>query len=80
MRWAATDFLGDENGLFQNQTTDELPPGPVKAAQAYEVRFVKHWIEGEMAWMYDDFGLIASEFHAGKGVLVIQSAKFGYHA
>jgi hypothetical protein len=48
MKSTASNFIGDENGLFQNQTTRELPPEPVKAAQAYEVRFVKHWIEGTM--------------------------------
>ncbi|TDZ47153.1 putative extracellular serine carboxypeptidase [Colletotrichum trifolii] len=35
----------DENGLFRNETTEELPPGPVKEAQAFEVEFVKAWLE-----------------------------------
>lgn len=35
----------DENGLFPNQTTNELPPAPVKEAQAQEVAFVKAWME-----------------------------------
>ncbi|POS75178.1 serine carboxypeptidase [Diaporthe helianthi] len=35
----------DENGLFPNQTTAELPPAPVKEAQAQEVEFVKAWLE-----------------------------------
>ncbi|KAF9869975.1 serine carboxypeptidase s28 [Colletotrichum karsti] len=35
----------DENGLFKNETTAELPPGPVKEAQAFEVEFVKAWLK-----------------------------------
>lgn len=39
----------DENGLFPNETTSELPPAPVKEAQAAEVKFVKQWMQ---AWKY----------------------------
>lgn len=42
----------DENGLFPNETTAELPPEPVKEVQAMEVEFVKAWLE---------------EFKSGKG-------------
>ena len=35
----------DENGLFPNETTADLPPEPVKEAQAREVDFVKVWME-----------------------------------
>ncbi|PGH32046.1 hypothetical protein GX50_05171 [[Emmonsia] crescens] len=35
----------DENGLFPNETTSELPPKPVVDAQAQEVKFVKKWIK-----------------------------------
>lgn len=41
----------DENGLFPNETTAELPPAPVKEAQAAEVKFVKQWMQ---AWKYKD--------------------------
>ncbi|KAL8688605.1 MAG: hypothetical protein Q9218_005525 [Villophora microphyllina] len=34
----------DENGLFPNETTAELPPAPVKEVQADEVAFVKAWL------------------------------------
>jgi len=34
----------DENGLFPNQTTDSLPPQPVKDAQAQEIAFVLAWM------------------------------------
>lgn len=34
----------DENGLFANETTAELPPKPVAEAQGEEVRFVKAWL------------------------------------
>lgn len=35
----------DENGLFPNETTPELPPKPVAEAQAAEVRFVREWVK-----------------------------------
>ncbi|ODH19671.1 hypothetical protein ACO22_06149 [Paracoccidioides brasiliensis] len=35
----------DENGLFPNETTPDLPPRPVADAQAQEVEFVKKWVE-----------------------------------
>ncbi|KAK3694153.1 serine carboxypeptidase S28-domain-containing protein [Podospora appendiculata] len=34
----------DENGLFPNQTTPNLPPAPVVEAQSEEVEFVKAWM------------------------------------
>ncbi|KAL1652073.1 hypothetical protein SLS58_000197 [Diplodia intermedia] len=34
----------DENGLFPNETTTELPPKPVADAQAREAQFVKTWV------------------------------------
>ncbi|KAI9711496.1 MAG: hypothetical protein M1820_002059 [Bogoriella megaspora] len=34
----------DENGLFPNQTTANLPPEPVKSAQTAEISFVKAWL------------------------------------
>lgn len=34
----------DENGLFPNETTADLPPAPVAEAQASEARFVKAWV------------------------------------
>ncbi|TVY45058.1 putative extracellular serine carboxypeptidase [Lachnellula occidentalis] len=34
----------DENGLFKNQTTAELPPKPVKDVQKEEIDFVKAWM------------------------------------
>jgi hypothetical protein len=37
---------GDENGLFPNETTATLPPGPIKAAQQAEAAFVKKWVAG----------------------------------
>lgn len=39
----------DENGLFPNETTAELPPKPVKDAQEEIVRFVKAWMRD---WKY----------------------------
>lgn len=39
----------DENGRFPNETTPELPPKPVKDAQAQEVKFVKAWMR---EWKY----------------------------
>jgi hypothetical protein len=38
---------GDENGLFPNQTTDDLPPAAVLDAQEQEERFVKVWVNGK---------------------------------
>ncbi|KAL2012780.1 hypothetical protein VTN00DRAFT_305 [Thermoascus crustaceus] len=35
----------DENGLFPNETTPELPPRPVKEVQQAELEFVKKWLE-----------------------------------
>ncbi|KAK2046182.1 serine carboxypeptidase S28 [Colletotrichum somersetense] len=35
----------DENGLFKNETTAELPPLPVKDAQAFELEFVQAWLQ-----------------------------------
>ena len=35
----------DENGLFPNETTAELPPAPVADAQKQEAVFVKAWLE-----------------------------------
>jgi hypothetical protein len=35
----------DENGLFPNETTKDLPPKPVKKAQREEVKFVKAWMK-----------------------------------
>lgn len=34
----------DENGLFKNETTHDLPPAPVKWAQAKELQFVLAWM------------------------------------
>ncbi len=34
----------DENGLFPNETTTDLPPAPVKDTQAQEATFVKAWL------------------------------------
>lgn len=36
----------DENGLFMNETTSDLPPAPVKKTQTKELQFV-------VAWMYE---------------------------
>ncbi|KAK3985661.1 putative serine protease EDA2 [Cladorrhinum sp. PSN332] len=35
----------DENGLFPNETTKELPPRPVRDAQREEVKFVREWVK-----------------------------------
>ncbi|KAK2811259.1 hypothetical protein FQN50_002356 [Emmonsiellopsis sp. PD_5] len=35
----------DENGLFPNETTPELPPGQVVDAQRQEIKFVKKWLK-----------------------------------
>jgi hypothetical protein len=37
----------DENGLFKNETSADLPPPPVRTAQTQEVAFVKEWMK---AW------------------------------
>lgn len=37
----------DENGLFPNETTPELPPPAVKEAKAFIEEFVLEWLE---AW------------------------------
>lgn len=34
----------DENGLFPNETTNDLPPPPVAETQRQEVAFVKAWL------------------------------------
>lgn len=39
----------DENGLFPNETTTELPPKPVADAQKAEIKFVKAWMQ---EWKY----------------------------
>jgi len=41
-----TDWLteGDENGVFHNESTKDLPPEPVKDAQEQIVKFVKSWL------------------------------------
>ncbi|KAK2771448.1 low-affinity phosphate transporter [Emmonsiellopsis sp. PD_33] len=36
----------DENGLFPNETTPELPPKQVVDAQRQEIKFVKKWLKG----------------------------------
>jgi hypothetical protein len=40
-------MIGDENGLFPNETTPSLPPKPVAAAQKSEREFVQAWMEGK---------------------------------
>jgi hypothetical protein len=35
----------DENGLFPNETTAELPPASIKEIQSYEVQFVTEWLK-----------------------------------
>ncbi|KAL9130213.1 MAG: hypothetical protein Q9217_001558 [Psora testacea] len=35
----------DENGLFPNETTPDLPPPPVADTQAQEIKFVGAWLE-----------------------------------
>jgi len=40
--------IGDENGLFPNETTAELPPLPVADAQMQEREFVLAWMEGTL--------------------------------
>lgn len=35
----------DENGLFANETTAELPPQSIIDIQAYEVKFVSEWFK-----------------------------------
>lgn len=35
----------DENGLFANETTKDLPPEPVADTQKIELRFVTEWME-----------------------------------
>jgi hypothetical protein len=35
----------DENGLFPNQTTKNLPPTPVAEAQQMEVSIIMEWLE-----------------------------------
>ncbi|ROV98072.1 hypothetical protein VMCG_07019 [Cytospora schulzeri] len=35
----------DENGMFPNETTADLPPTPVRHTQAQEVAFVKAWMK-----------------------------------
>lgn len=34
----------DENGLFANETTPELPPAPVRDVQAAEIQVVLEWM------------------------------------
>ncbi|OLN81897.1 putative extracellular serine carboxypeptidase 4 [Colletotrichum chlorophyti] len=34
----------EQNGVFKNETTPELPPLPVKEAQSFEVDFVQAWL------------------------------------
>ncbi len=34
----------DQNGLFANETTPDLPPPPVRLAQAQEIAFVEAWV------------------------------------
>lgn len=40
-------IIGDENGVFPNQTTPDFPPKPVQKVQAREIEFVKKWLKGE---------------------------------
>lgn len=35
----------DENGLFPNETTADLPPQPIRDAQSQEIEFVKAWVD-----------------------------------
>ena len=35
----------DENGLFDNETTADLPPAPISKTQSDEVTFVKAWMD-----------------------------------
>ena len=41
----------DENGLFPNETTPDLPPPPVAEAKREIVEFVRKWVE---EWPSDD--------------------------
>ena len=34
----------DENGLFANETTEDLPPAPIREVQAAEEEFVQEWV------------------------------------
>jgi len=56
----------DENGLFDNQTTADLPPKPVKDAQAEIVRFVKAWLE---EWKHENTYLRMTTQNPGSGGL-----------
>jgi hypothetical protein len=38
--------LGDENGVFPNETTPTVPPTPVANTQKAEISFVKEWLKG----------------------------------
>ncbi|KAL8935307.1 MAG: hypothetical protein Q9216_005493 [Gyalolechia sp. 2 TL-2023] len=35
----------DENGVFPNETSGDVPPGPVREVQRMEVEFVRAWLE-----------------------------------
>lgn len=50
--------LGDENGLYPNETTAELPPQRIKEVQAEEARFVKEWMKGKGSPILNHVGLI----------------------
>ncbi|KAI1339421.1 peptidase S28 [Xylariaceae sp. FL0016] len=62
----------DENGLFPNETTAELPPAPVKDAQAQEAEFVKEWISEFGKYTTTSNGDVATKF-PGKHSLRLQA-------
>ena len=39
------DVSQDENGVFQNETTADLPPSPVADAQRQIAQFVQAWLK-----------------------------------
>lgn len=41
--------VGDENGLFPNETTPSLPPKPVADTQKYEHEFVEAWLSSKFS-------------------------------
>ncbi|KAK2732658.1 low-affinity phosphate transporter [Myotisia sp. PD_48] len=43
----------DENGIFPNETTAELPPHKIKKVQAEEIRFVREWMKA-LVWSASD--------------------------
>lgn len=56
----------EENGIFENQTTPELPPAQIVYAQQYIKNFVADWVEGELSMPWSEYEQCANEMQSSR--------------